>query len=40
MFPPLLDRDLCFAQTVEDLPIEQFVAEAGIEALTVSILPG
>ena len=35
--PPFLDDYLCFFQAVEDLTIEQFVPEAGIEAFTVSV---
>ena len=37
--PPLFDDDLRLLQGVEDLPIKQFVPEAGIERLTVSVLP-
>ena len=40
MVPPLFDDDLCLLQGVEDLPIQQFVPEAGIEGLAVSVLPG
>ena len=35
---PVLDDDLCLGETVEDFPIEQFVAELGVEALAVTIL--
>ena len=38
--PPLLDDDLSLAERVEDLAIEKFIPEAGIEAFAVSILPG
>ena len=31
--------DLRFAQGVEDLAVEQFVAKAGIKALDVAVLP-
>jgi hypothetical protein len=36
---PLLDNNAGFLEGVEDLAIEQFVPEAGIEALAVSVLP-
>ena len=36
--PPLFDDDLSLLQGVEDLPIKQFVPEAGIEGLAVSVL--
>ena len=36
---PLLDDDAGFFKSVEDLAIEQFVPEAGIEALAVTVLP-
>ncbi len=39
VFAPLLDDDLGFPQGVEDLPVEQFIPEADIEALAISILP-
>ena len=39
VFPPLFNQDLRLAKAVEDLAIEQFVAEPGIEALAVSVLP-
>jgi len=38
MFPPLFNQDLHLSQTVEDLTVQQFVPEPGIEAFTVSIL--
>jgi hypothetical protein len=37
---PALDDDSGFFQRVEDLAVEQFVAELRVEALTVTILPG
>jgi hypothetical protein len=37
---PFLDQDLGFAQGVEELAVEEFIAESGIEAFTVAILPG
>ncbi len=40
VFPPLFDQDLGLTQAVEDLPIEELIAESGIEALAVSVLPG
>src|SRR3954468_22974267 len=36
---PALDDDLRLAQRVEDLAIEQFVAQARIEALDKAVLP-
>jgi hypothetical protein len=36
---PLLDDDLGLLQGVEDFPVQQFVAKAGVEALDVAILP-
>ena len=38
--PPVFDDDLSLLQGSEDLPIQQFVPEAGIEGLAVSVLPG
>ncbi len=40
VFSPAFDDDLGFSQRVEDLPVQQFVPEPGIEALDVAILPG
>jgi hypothetical protein len=37
--PPFFDDDLSFAQGVEDLPVQQFIAEPAIEALIVAVLP-
>ena len=37
---PVLDDDLCLGETVEDLALQQLVAELGVEALAVTILPG
>jgi hypothetical protein len=37
--PPALDDDLGLAQSVEDLPVEQLIAKAGVEALNVAVLP-
>ena len=37
---PFLDQNLGFAQRVKELTVEEFIAEAGIEAFTVAILPG
>src|ERR1044072_914389 len=36
---PALDDDLCLAQRVEDLAIEQLVTQPGIERLDVAVLP-
>src|SRR5690606_22376675 len=40
VLPPLLDQDLCLAEAVEDLPIQHFIAKAGVKALAITILPG
>ena len=37
---PLLDDDLGFLQTVEDLAVEQLIAELTVEGLAVAVLPG
>ena len=37
--PPVFDDDLSLLQGIEDLPIKQFIPEAGIEGLAVSVLP-
>src|ERR1044071_938815 len=37
--PPALDHDLGLAQAVEDLAVQQLVAEPGIEALDEGALP-
>ena len=34
-----LDQDLGLLQGVEDLSVEEFVAESGIEAFAISVLP-
>jgi hypothetical protein len=39
VLPPLFNQDLRFPQAVEDFPVQQFIPEAGVEALTVSVLP-
>ena len=36
---PALNQDLCFRERVEDLPIEQFVAQLA-KRLDVAVLPG
>ena len=38
--PPAFDDDLSLSQRVEDFAIEQFIAQARIEALDVAVLPG
>jgi hypothetical protein len=38
--PPALDNDLGLPQSVEDFTIEQFIAQACVEALDVSVLHG
>ncbi len=40
MAPPALNDDLCFAQGVEDLAVEQLTAQAGVEAFDEPVLPG
>ena len=37
---PLLNDDPGFIEAVEDLSVQELVAEPGIEALAVSVLPG
>src|SRR6188472_1907983 len=37
---PALDDDLRFTQRIEDLAIEEFIAQAGIEAFDEAVLPG
>jgi len=37
--PPSLDDDPRLSEAVEDLATEQFVAQLGVEALAVAILP-
>lgn len=39
VFAPALDDDLRFGEAVEDFAVEQYVAQFGIEALAVSVLP-
>ena len=36
---PTLDHNLSLAERVENLPVEQLVSEAGVEALDVAVLP-
>ncbi len=40
MAAPALDDNLRLSEAVEDLPVQLLVAELGIEALTVTVLPG
>ena len=40
MPPPLLNDDPGFFQAVEDFSVQELIAEPGIEALAVSVLPG
>ena len=37
--PPTFDDDLGLAQRVEDFAIEQFIAQACVEALDVAVFP-
>ena len=39
MAAPAFDDDLRLGEAIEDLPVQQLVAELGIEALTVAVLP-
>src|SRR5262249_7814647 len=39
MAPPAFDDDLSFVEGVEDLAIEQLIAQARVEALDVAVLP-
>lgn len=39
MLAPAFNDDPGFTQRIEDLTVEQFIAEAGIEALAVTVLP-
>lgn len=39
MASPPLDHDLSLAERIEDLPVEQFIAEPGVEALAAAGLP-
>ena len=38
VFPPFFDHDLLLLQAVDDLTIEQFIAEPGVEALAITVL--
>ena len=37
---PPLDQDLSLAERIEQLPVEQLVAEPGVKALAVAVFPG
>jgi hypothetical protein len=37
--PPALEDDLRLAQAVDDLAVQEFVPEPGVEALHASVLP-
>ena len=39
MLAPVFDQHLCLLQRVEDLPVEQLVAQFTVDALIVAILP-
>lgn len=39
MASPSFDQDLCLSQGVEDLPVQELVAQAAAEGLAVAILP-
>lgn len=36
---PLFNDDLRLFEGIEDFPVEQFVTEPAVEALTISVLP-
>jgi len=36
---PLLNDDPGFFQAIEDLSVQEFITEPGIEALAISVLP-
>ena len=38
--PPLFNDDLGFAQRIEDLAVQAFIAQLAIETFAVAILPG
>ena len=40
MTPPAFDDDLSLSHRVEDFTIEEFIAQARVEALDVAVLPG
>jgi hypothetical protein len=43
VLPPHLDEDLCFAQGIEDLAVQAFIAQLAVERFAVSVshgLPG
>ena len=40
MLPPVFDQDLRLAEAVEDLAVQKFIAEPGVEALAIPVLPG
>ena len=37
---PSLDQDFRFLQGIEDLTIETFIAQPGVETFDVTVLPG
>jgi hypothetical protein len=37
---PSFDHDLCFLETVEDIPVEELIAELTVKALNIAVLPG
>src|SRR5215472_4881855 len=39
MAPPAFDDDLSFSEGIEDLAVEQLIAQARVEALDVAVLP-
>ena len=39
MAPPRLDQHHCFGKAVEDLAVEQLVAQRAVEAFVIAVLP-
>ena len=38
VLPPSLNQDLCFLQAIEDLTVQELIAKACVEALTIATL--
>lgn len=39
MFPPLFDQDLCFAQAVENIAVEQCFTHPSVETFAIYVFP-
>ena len=39
MSPPALNDNLCLVERIENFSVEQFIAEFGIEAFAIAVLP-